>query len=34
MKSPRLEQDKNVEKNIIKDVRSIFRKKKLKKRNT
>ena len=30
MKSPRLEEYKNVEENIIKDVRNLFRLKKLK----
>ena len=31
IKSSRLEKDKNIEENIIKDVRSLFRLKKLKK---
>ena len=31
MKSSRLEEDKNIEENIIKDVRNLFRLKKLKK---
>ena len=33
MKSSRLEEDKNMEQNIIKDVRYIFKFKKTKKRN-
>ena len=33
MKSSRLEENKNIEENIIKDVRNLFRLRKLKKRN-